>query len=192
MLSLKLDLLAALAGELDHLLPGAAAKAAFESPKVASHGDFASTAAMQLAKPLGKNPRQVAEILREALQKTEYFARWVESIDIAGPGFLNIRLKPEAKQQVIREVLSAATHFGDQTSLGKKMMVEFVSANPTGPLHVGHGRQAALGDTICNLYKTQGWDVYREFYYNDAGVQIGTLTNSTQLRGKDFKPGDAE
>ena len=192
MLSLKLDLLAALAGELDHLLPGAAAKAAFESPKVASHGDFASTAAMQLAKPLGKNPRQVAEILREALQKTEYFVRWVESIDIAGPGFLNIRLKPEAKQQVIREVLSAATHFGDQTSLGKKMMVEFVSANPTGPLHVGHGRQAALGDTICNLYKTQGWDVYREFYYNDAGVQIGTLTNSTQLRGKDFKPGDAE
>ena len=192
MLSLKLDLLAALAGELDHLLPGAAAKAAFESPKVASHGDFASTAAMQLAKPLGKNPRQVAEILREALQKTEFFTRWVESIDIAGPGFLNIRLKPEAKQQVIREVLSAATHFGDQTSLGKKMMVEFVSANPTGPLHVGHGRQAALGDTICNLYKTQGWDVYREFYYNDAGVQICTLTNSTQLRGKDFKPGDAE
>jgi arginyl-tRNA synthetase len=192
MLSLKLDLLAALAGELDHLLPGAAAKAAFESPKVASHGDFASTAAMQLAKPLGKNPRQVAETLREALQKTESFARWVESIDIAGPGFLNIRLKPEAKQQVIREVLSAATHFGDQPSLGKKMMVEFVSANPTGPLHVGHGRQAALGDTICNLYQTQGWDVYREFYYNDAGVQIGTLTNSTQLRGKGFKPGDAE
>jgi arginyl-tRNA synthetase len=192
MLSLKHDLLAALAAELDHLLPGAAAKAAFESPKVASHGDFASTAAMQLAKPLGKNPRQVAEKLREALLKTESFTRWVESIDIAGPGFLNIRLKPEAKQQVIREVLAGATHFGDQPRLGKKMMVEFVSANPTGPLHVGHGRQAALGDTICNLYQTQGWDVYREFYYNDAGVQIGTLTNSTQLRGKGFKPGDAE
>ncbi len=192
MLSLKHDLLAALAAELDNLLPSAAAKAAFESPKVASHGDFASTAAMQLAKPLGKNPRQVAETLREALQKTEPFARWVESIDIAGPGFLNIRLKPEAKQQVIREVLSAATHFGDRPRLNKKMMVEFVSANPTGPLHVGHGRQAALGDTICNLYQTQGWDVYREFYYNDAGVQIGTLTNSTQLRGKGFKPGDSE
>jgi arginyl-tRNA synthetase len=109
MLSLKHDLLAALAAELDKLLPGAAAKAAFESPKVASHGDFASTAAMQLAKPLGKNPRQVAETLREALQKTEPFTRWVESIDIAGPGFLNIRLKPEAKQQVIREVLAEAT-----------------------------------------------------------------------------------
>jgi arginyl-tRNA synthetase len=191
MLSLKHDLLAALAGELENLLCGAAAKAAFESPKVASHGDFASTAAMQLAKPLGKNPRQVAETLREALQKTEPFARWVESIDIAGPGFLNIKLKPEAKQQIIREVLTAATRFGDQARLGKKMMVEFVSANPTGPLHVGHGRQAALGDTICNLYQTQGWDVYREFYYNDAGVQIGTLTNSTQLRGKGFKPGDS-
>ena len=192
MLSLKHDLLAALATELDNLLPGAASKAAFESPKVASHGDFASTAAMQLAKPLGKNPRQLAEKLREALQKTVPFTRWVESIDIAGPGFLNIRLKPEAKQQIIREVLRAATQFGDQPSLGKKMMVEFVSANPTGPLHVGHGRQAALGDTICNLYQTQGWNVYREFYYNDAGVQIGTLTNSTQLRGKGFKPGDTE
>ena len=133
MLSLKHDLLAALASELDNLLPGAAGKAAFESPKVASHGDFASTAAMQLAKPLGKNPRQVAETLREALQKTKPFAHWVESIDIAGPGFLNIRLKPEAKQQVIREVLTGATHFGDQARLGKKMMVEFVSANPTAP-----------------------------------------------------------
>ena len=192
MLSIKHELLIILAGQLDKLLPGAAAKAAFESPKVASHGDFASTAAMQLAKPLGKNPRQVAETLRDALQKTASFTRWVESIEIAGPGFLNIRLKPEAKQQVVREVLAGATHFGDQPRSGKKMMVEFVSANPTGPLHVGHGRQAALGDTICNLYQTQGWDVYREFYYNDAGVQIGTLTNSTQLRGKGFKPGDSE
>ena len=192
MLSIKHELLTVLADQLDKLLPGAAAKAAFESPKVASHGDFASTAAMQLAKPLGKSPRQVAETLRDALQKTDSFTRWVESIDIAGPGFLNIRLKAEAKQQVIRDVLAGAAHFGDQPSLFKKMMVEFVSANPTGPLHVGHGRQAALGDTICNLYQTQGWDVYREFYYNDAGVQIGTLTNSTQLRGKGFKPGDFE
>lgn len=192
MLSLKHDLLAALASELDNLLPGAGFKAAFESPKVASHGDFASTAAMQLAKPLGKNPRQLAETLREQLQKSEHFERWVESIDIAGPGFLNIRLKPEAKQQIIREVLSGAADFGNQPALGKKMMVEFVSANPTGPLHVGHGRQAALGDTICNLYQTQGWDVYREFYYNDAGVQINTLTTSTQLRAKGFKPGDPE
>ena len=118
MLSLKHDLLAALASELDKLLPGAGAKAAFESPKVASHGDFASTAAMQLAKPLDKNPRQLAETLREQLQKSEHFVHWVESIDIAGPGFLNIRLKAEAKQQVIREVLAGSTHFGDQARLG--------------------------------------------------------------------------
>src|SRR6185369_11140665 len=111
---------------------------------------------------------------------------------IAGPGFLNIRLRPEAKQQVVREVLTAGAAFGVGPALGRRMMVEFVSANPTGPLHVGHGRQAALGDAICNLYATQGWDVHREFYYNDAGVQIATLATSVQLRAKGFKPGDAE
>ena len=192
MLAIKQKLLTALAAELETLLPGAGARAAFESPKVAAHGDFASTAAMQLAKPLGKNPRQVAETLRESLLKTAVYSQWVEAIDIAGPGFMNIKLKPAAKQEVVREILSAKNAFGNQAPLHKKMMVEFVSANPTGPLHVGHGRQAALGDTICNLYKTQGWDVYREFYYNDAGVQIATLTTSTQLRGKGVKPGDKD
>ena len=192
MLAIKQKLLTALAAELETLLPGAGARAAFESPKVAAHGDFASTAAMQLAKPLGKNPRQVAETLRESLLKTAVYSQWVEAIDIAGPGFMNIKLKPAAKQEVVREILSAKNAFGNQAPLHKKMMVEFVSANPTGPLHVGHGRQAALGDTICNLYQTQGWDVYREFYYNDAGVQIATLTTSTQLRGKGVKPGDKD
>jgi arginyl-tRNA synthetase len=108
------------------------------------------------------------------------------------PGFLNLRLKPEAKQQVVREVLQAADAFGHQTPNGQRLLVEFVSANPTGPLHVGHGRQAALGDALCNLFETQGWLVHREFYYNDAGVQIQTLANSTQLRAQGFKPGDAE
>jgi arginyl-tRNA synthetase len=192
MLAIKQNLLTALATELETLLPGAGARAAFESPKVAAHGDFASTAAMQLAKPLGKNPRQVAEALRESLLKTAVYSQWVEAIDIAGPGFMNIKLKPAAKQEVVREILSTQNAFGNQVPLLKKMMVEFVSANPTGPLHVGHGRQAALGDTICNLYQTQGWDVYREFYYNDAGVQIATLTTSTQLRGKGVKPGDKD
>ncbi len=192
MLAIKQNLLTALAAELETLLPGAGARAAFESPKVAAHGDFASTAAMQLAKPLGKNPRQVAEALRESLLKTAVYSQWVEAIDIAGPGFMNIKLKPAAKQEVVREILSTQNAFGNQAPLHKKMMVEFVSANPTGPLHVGHGRQAALGDTICNLYQTQGWDVYREFYYNDAGVQIATLTTSTQLRGKGVKPGDKD
>ncbi|WP_399682018.1 arginine--tRNA ligase [Xenophilus sp.] len=193
MLTVKQDLLAALADALEALSPGAGVRAAFESPKVAAHGDLACTAAMQLAKPLKKNPRQLGEELRTALLAAPAFAQWADAIEIAGPGFLNIRLKPAAKQQVVREVLEAGEAFGRKPEAsGEKVLVEFVSANPTGPLHVGHGRQAALGDAICNLLATQGRPVWREFYYNDAGVQIQTLATSTQLRAKGFKPGDAE
>jgi arginyl-tRNA synthetase len=192
MLSAKQHLLTALAAELEKLQTGAGARAAFESPKVAAHGDLACTAAMQLAKALKQNPRQLSETLRSALLTTPAFERWVDAIEIAGPGFINIRLKDAAKQAVVHEVLQAAECFGEQAAQPNKVLVEFVSANPTGPLHVGHGRQAALGDAICNLLATQGQQVYREFYYNDAGVQIGTLANSTQLRAKGFKPGDAE
>lgn len=192
MLSAKQHLLTALAAELEKLQTGAGARAAFESPKVAAHGDLACTAAMQLAKALKQNPRQLSETLRTALLATPAFERWVDAIEIAGPGFINIRLKDAAKQAVVHEVLQAADCFGHQPAKTDKVLVEFVSANPTGPLHVGHGRQAALGDAICNLLATQGQQVYREFYYNDAGVQIGTLANSTQLRAKGFKPGDAE
>ena len=192
MLSAKQDLLAALAAELEQLQPGAGARAAFESPKVAAHGDLACTAAMQLAKALKQNPRQLGEALRESLLATPAFQRWVDAIELAGPGFINIRLKDAAKQAVVHEVLQAGADFGCQPAQADKVLVEFVSANPTGPLHVGHGRQAALGDAICNLLATQGQQVYREFYYNDAGVQISTLANSTQLRAKGFKPGDAE
>jgi arginyl-tRNA synthetase len=192
MLLVKQELLAALAAELDKLSPGAGQKAAFESPKVAAHGDFASTAAMQLAKPLKLNPRQVAEALKAALLAAPVYQRWVDAIDVAGPGFINFRLKPEAKQQTVREVLQAAGLYGVKPlQAGRRVLVEFVSANPTGPLHVGHGRQAALGDAICNLFATQGQDVYREFYYNDAGVQIHTLATSTQARAQGLKPGDA-
>jgi arginyl-tRNA synthetase len=153
----KQELLAALAAELERLAPGAGAGAAFESPKVAAHGDWASTAAMQLARPLKQNPRQLALTLCEALQQTEAFRRWTSAVDVAGPGFLNIRLKPEAKQQVVREVLAQGRRFGSREANGQRVLVEFVSANPTGPLHVGHGRQAALGDAICNLLLSQGW-----------------------------------
>ena len=190
MLSVKQELLAALAAELEKLSPGAGARAAFESPKVAAHGDWACTAAMQLAKALKTPPRQLGEQLQAALLATNAYRQWVDAIDIAGPGFLNLRLKPSARQQVVREVLAAKERFGWQPPRGEKILVEFVSANPTGPLHVGHGRQAALGDAICNLYATQGWQVHREFYYNDAGVQIDTLTQSTQLRAQGLKPGD--
>ena len=192
MLNAKQELLAALAAELEKLQPGAGVRAAFESPKVAAHGDFACTAAMQLAKGLKQNPRALGEALREALLATPAFQRWVDAIELAGPGFINIRLKDAAKQAIVSEVLQAAQDFGRQAASGERVLVEFVSANPTGPLHVGHGRQAALGDAICNLLATQGQDVYREFYYNDAGVQISTLATSTQLRAKGVKPGDAE
>ena len=190
MLSVKQELLAALSAGLEHIAPGSGDKAAFESPKVAAHGDLATTVAMQLAKPLKQNPRQLAENLRDTLLKTEQFQRWVTAVEIAGPGFINIRLHPAAKQQVVREVLETKERYGFAPPTGEQVLVEFVSANPTGPLHVGHGRQAALGDAICNLYATQGWKVHREFYYNDAGVQIETLAKSTQLRAKGFKPGD--
>ena len=186
------DVLAALTAALESLSPGSGAKARFETPKVASHGDWAVTAAMQLAKPLGRNPRELGEQLRQSLLDSEAGKRWLSAIEVAGPGFLNLRLKPEAKQQVVREVLSAPAEFGRQPPHGQKLLVEFVSANPTGPLHVGHGRQAALGDAICHLFDTQGWSVHREFYYNDAGVQIQTLAISTQCRALGFKPGDPQ
>ena len=192
MLSIKTDLLAALAAGLEQLSPGAGEKAAFESPKVAAHGDLACTAAMQLAKSLKQNPRQVAENLRTILLGTPAFETWVDAVEIAGPGFINIRLKPGAKQETVREVLKQGAQFGVKPPRAdQRMVVEFVSANPTGPLHVGHGRQAALGDAICNLFVTQGAEVWREFYYNDAGVQISTLASSTQSRAKGIKPGDA-
>jgi arginyl-tRNA synthetase len=151
MLQAKQDLLAALSAGLDQLSPGAGARAAFELPKVAAHGDLACTAAMQLAKPLKRNPRQVAEALRDGLLATPAFQRWVDAVEIAGPGFLNIRLKNAAKQEVVREVLATGAGFGQQPLHGRRLLVEFVSANPTGPLHVGHGRQAALGDALSNL-----------------------------------------
>ena len=191
MLSVKNELLQALAACLENISAGSGAKAAFESPKVAAHGDLATTAAMQLAKPLKSNPRQLAETLCAALRADPAYVRWVDAVEIAGPGFINIRLKPAAKQEIVREVLGQGICFGQQAATGERVLVEFVSANPTGPLHVGHGRQAALGDAICNLFASQGYKVHREFYYNDAGVQIQTLANSTQLRAKGFKPGDA-
>ena len=191
MIQAKQELLAALGEAIQSISPGAALAPAFESPKQASHGDLACTAAMQLARPLKKNPRELAQALVDALQRQAAFERWADALEIAGPGFINIRLKPAAKQAVVSEVLAAGARFGHQPANSEHVMVEFVSANPTGPLHVGHARQAALGDALCSLFQTQGCQVTREFYYNDAGVQIATLANSTQCRLKGLKPGDA-
>ncbi|MGM9482633.1 arginine--tRNA ligase [Roseateles sp. NT4] len=190
MIQAKQALLAALTDSLQEIAPGSNAVAAFESPKQAAHGDFACTSAMQLAKPLKANPRELATRLIAALEAKPAFQTWVQALEIAGPGFINIRLKPEAKQAVVAEVLAAGAKFGHRPATDKHVMIEFVSANPTGPLHVGHARQAALGDSLCSVFQSQGHDVTREFYYNDAGVQIATLAKSTQLRLKGFKPGD--
>jgi arginyl-tRNA synthetase len=192
MIRVQESLQQALAQVLDSLAPGHGALAVFEKPKLSAHGDLAITAAMQLARPLKQNPRQLAQQLMDLLLAHPVFSQWVSAIDIAGPGFLNLRLKNAAKQEVVREVLSAQQNHGRQAATGRKVLVEFVSANPTGPLHVGHGRQAALGDAICNLLDSQGHEVYREFYYNDAGVQIQTLAISVQCRARGFKPGDAQ
>jgi arginyl-tRNA synthetase len=184
-------LLAALRSALAELAPDTPVEAAFELPRQAAHGDLAITCAMQLARPMKKNPRELAQALVAAMQRQPEVARWVQAFEIAGPGFVNLRLSAAAKQSVVTEVLGAGAAYGSQPANGRQVMVEFVSANPTGPLHVGHGRQGALGDAMCKLLQTQGWQVHREFYYNDAGVQIATLARSTQARLKGLKPGEA-
>ncbi|KGU99693.1 arginine--tRNA ligase [Burkholderia pseudomallei MSHR4032] len=165
---------------------------ALERPKVAAHGDVACNVALQLAKPLGANPRQLAEQIVAALTAQPEAAGLVDAAEIAGPGFINLRLTPASKQAVIGTVLAQGRAFGaSERDHGKRVLLEFVSANPTGPLHVGHGRQAALGDALANVLASQGYAVHREFYYNDAGVQIGNLAISTQARARGLKPGDA-
>ncbi len=195
MIQAQQELRDALGKAIEQVSPGALAAqtavAAFELPKQAAHGDLACTAAMPLAKSQKKNPRELAQQLVDALNAQPAVQRWVQALEIAGPGFINLRLKAAAKQAVVSEVLVAGDRFGQQPPGGAKVLVEFVSANPTGPLHVGHGRQAALGDAICNLFAAQGREVVREFYYNDAGVQIATLAASVQARLKGLKPGDA-
>ena len=190
---------AALTKALGDAAPGAAegATIVLERPKQAAHGDLACNIAMQLAKPLKKNPRALAEAIIEALRADPAAAQSIESAEIAGPGFINLRVAAAAKRRVIGEIFAQGAAFGrapartSESGAAGKLLVEFVSANPTGPLHVGHGRQAALGDALCNLFETQGCAVTREFYYNDAGVQIANLAVSVQARGRGFKPGDA-
>ena len=166
----------------------AEAKVVIERPKQAQHGDYACNVAMQLAKPLRRNPRDIATALIAALPASPYVAK----TEIAGAGFINFFLKPEAHQAAVAHILALGAGYGRSVAGGRrKVQVEFVSANPTGPLHVGHGRQAALGDAIAALLEAQDYAVTREFYYNDAGVQIQNLALSVQARAKGIKPGDA-
>src|SRR5471032_1555722 len=172
---------------------GVAANVVLERPRDPSHGDVACNIAMQLAKQLKMNPRELATKVVDALLANPAGKGLVESADIAGPGFINLRVSDAAKQAVVKAVLAQGAAYGNATAgAGKKVIIEFVSANPTGPLHVGHGRQAALGDALSSLFGSQGYAVTREFYYNDAGVQIQTLANSVQARLRGHKPGDAQ
>ncbi|MEW6119039.1 MAG: arginine--tRNA ligase [Pseudomonadota bacterium] len=184
------DQLALLIGEaLETVAPGTPVSLEIERPKNTAHGDFSSNAAMQLARPLKKNPRELAQAILNELAASPLIAK----AEIAGAGFINFHLAPAAWHGIVQRIRSEGPEYGrGDAGNGQHVLVEFVSANPTGPLHVGHGRQAALGDAICNLYAAQGWDVYREFYYNDAGVQIATLAASVQARASGLKPGDAE
>jgi arginyl-tRNA synthetase len=190
MIQAQQELLDALRQAAAETAPGHKLSLAFESPKQAAHGDLAITAAMPLARATKSNPRAVAEQLVAALQRQPAVQRWVSALEIAGPGFINLRLAPAAKQAVVAEVLHQRERFGLQPANGQRVLVEFVSANPTGPLHLGHARQAALGDAVCNLFATQGWSATREFYYNDAGVQIDRLMQSVKARLDGLKPGD--
>jgi len=163
-----------------------------ERPKQAAHGDIACNVALQLAKPLGTNPRELAGKIADAIRADARGQRLVAAVEIAGPGFINLRLSAAARADVIAAVFAEGDRYGAaNTHDGAPVLVEFVSANPTGPLHVGHGRQAALGDALASLLDWQGHKVHREFYYNDAGVQIHNLAVSVQARARGYKPGDA-
>jgi arginyl-tRNA synthetase len=155
-----------------------------ERPRDPSHGDWATNVAMTLARPLGRKPREIAEQLVAAMDLPSV---GVTAADIAGPGFLNFRLDPGFLARGLLPILADPANWGrHDVGRGARVVVEFVSANPTGPLHVGHGRQAALGDAISALLEHTGWRVDREFYYNDAGAQIANLARSVQARVREL------
>ncbi|MFL5608719.1 MAG: arginine--tRNA ligase [Gemmatimonadaceae bacterium] len=161
-----------------------------ERPRDPAFGDWATNLAMVLAKPLGQKPRDLAARLIDAI---DFGAAGLATAEIAGPGFINFRLSADTVANGIVALVKAGADYGrSAVGAGRPVVVEFVSANPTGPLHVGHGRQAALGDAISSLLEWTGWRVSREFYYNDAGVQIENLAKSTQARVRALAGGSLE
>ena len=188
----KAEIEAALKKALEKEAPGHVSEKlyALDRPRQAGHGDYANTAPLQLAKSLGKKPRDVAESLAKALGTL--LPPGLAKVSVEGPGFINFRIESGTKTDVIRQVLQAGPQWGRvKKAAPQSIQVEFVSANPTGPLHVGHGRQAAIGDALASVLEAQGDKVTREFYYNDAGAQIQNLALSVQARRKGLKPGDA-
>jgi len=161
-----------------------------DRPKVADHGDLATNIAMQIAKAWGMSPRDLATQLIQEVLKIPDVHQSISGLELAGPGFINMRLSQMTKTAVIQQIFEQTNDFGiSKKDKEESILLEFVSANPTGPLHVGHGRQGVLGDILANLLASQGKKVYKEFYYNDAGVQIQNLGLSTQARIKGLEPG---
>lgn len=182
------DLIEIIAQSVNHLFDLNNVSIQLERPKNPEHGDLSTNIAMQLAKPLKKNPREVAQDIVDTLQSNPSYNLLLDSVEIAGPGFINFKFNVSVHQGIIHLIQSQKEIYGNSPKNYKKVIVEFVSANPTGPLHVGHARQAALGDCICRLLEAAGYDIYREFYYNDAGNQINNLASSVQARLKGIDP----
>lgn len=156
--------------------------------KSKDHGDFASNLALVASKPAGLKPRDLAELIVGAIPELDQ----IKKVEIAGPGFINFYLESAERLNVIAQIIDQGDQFGVKEIGDRKILVEFVSANPTGPLHVGHGRQAALGDVLCRLHSAQGFNVHREFYYNDAGAQISKLGLSVKARIDGLTPESAD
>ena len=176
---LKPQLAQWLSAGLARVAPGHAPQITLERPKQAQYGDYSSNVALQLAKTLKRNPRELAQAVIAALEPSPRVAR----VETAGAGFINVFLSDAARREVIAGILDQRDAFGSVAGAeGARAIVEFVSANPTGPLHVGHGRAAAVGDAIARLVESQGYRVHREYYYNDAGAQIVNLALSVQAR----------
>lgn len=186
------DLIEIISQAIKHLFDLVDTKVHLERPKNPEHGDLSTNIAMQLAKPLKRNPREVAQDIVDTIRSNPSTTNLLDSIEIAGPGFINFKFNISVHQDIIHHIQTQREAFGDFPKNNKKVMVEFVSANPTGPLHVGHARQAALGDCICRLLEAAGYNVHREFYYNDAGNQINNLAFSVQARLKGISPDDPE
>ena len=186
---MKTELASIISSALDQILDDSSTiDIHIERPKTLEHGDYSTNIALQLTKILKKNPREIAQLIIEKIGLDPS----IDRLEIAGPGFINFYLSSAGKSTIINSIFSQSTNYGHNlTGKNQKLQVEFVSANPTGPLHIGHGRGAAIGDSLARIMQANGWDVTREFYYNDAGQQINNLALSVQSRIKGIEPDDA-
>ena len=190
MLAQQKEALKGLIAKALHSLGIEDAEVVLERPKDPAHGDIACTSALQLARRLKQNPHAIGESVAAALRNDPEAAALVDSVEVAGPGFINFRFAQNAKSEIIRHVLREGEHFGrSDAHKGESVLLEYVSANPTGPLHMGHGRGAAVGDITASLLDFAGWNVEREYYTNDAGLQMELLGKSCPVDHEDQREG---